>query len=147
VDIGQSWQFDDVRAKGSATFGPIEVQGPKGKAGPSKKAYLAIRVKVGNVGVAREISFQGWDPATVKLTDASGVVIPPARFDAGWYPTEVSKPASLTPGRSADWLLLFDAPPNPTEFFRLELPGAPAGVPDTPIRFQIPARPLGLRQR
>lgn len=147
VDIGQSWQFDDVRAKGSAHFGPVEVQGPKRKAGPSKKPYLAIRVKVGNVGVAREINFQGWDPATVKLTDASGVSIPPAKFDQGWYPTEVSKPASLTPGRSGDWLLLFEAPPNPTEFFRLELPGAPAGVPDTSIRIQIPARPLGLRQR
>ena len=62
-----------------------------------------------------------------------------------WAPTEVSKPASLTPGKSVDWLLLFEAPANPTEFFRLELPGAPAGVPDSPIRFQIPARPLGLR--
>jgi hypothetical protein len=144
LDISQTWQLDDVRAKGSASYGQVELAGPMGKVAWSKKAYVAVRVKIGNVGVAREIRFAGWDPATVKLTDDAGTPIPPAKFEAAW-PTEISKPASLTPGKSADWVLLFEAPANPTEYLRLELPGAPAGVPDSPIRFQIPARPLGLR--
>lgn len=147
LDISQTWQLDDVRAKGSASYGQVELAGPPGKAAWSKKAYVAVRVKIGNVGVAREIKFAGWDPAAVKLTDAAGTPIPPARFDAGWAPTEVSKPASLPPGKSADWVMLFEAPPNPTEYLRLELPGGPAGVTDTPIRFQIPARALGLRRQ
>jgi len=145
LDISQTWQLDDVRAKASAAYGPVELAGPMGKAAWSKKSYVAVRVKIGNVGVAREIKFAGWDPAAVKLTDAAGTPIPPAKFEAGWSPTEVSKPASLTPGRSADWVMLFEAPANPAEYLRLELPGGPAGVTDTPIRFQIPARPLGLR--
>jgi hypothetical protein len=145
LDIAQTWQLDDVRAKGSASYGQVELAGPMGKVAWSRKAYVAVRVRIGNVGVAREIQFAGWDPATVKLTDAAGTPIPPAKFDAGWAPTEVSKPASLTPGKSADWVMLFEAPANPTEYLRLELPGGPGGVTDSPIRFQIPARPLGLR--
>jgi hypothetical protein len=145
VEIGQAWQFDDVRIVGKATFGPVEVLGPKGQVAWSRKNYIQVRVKVANVGVAREIPFNGWNPAAVKFTDASGTAAPPAKFEGGWVPTEVSKTAKLTPGKSADWLLLFEAPANPTEYFRLELPGAPCGVPDSPVRFQIPARPLGFR--
>jgi hypothetical protein len=145
LDISQTWQLDDVRAKASAAYGQVELAGPMGKNAWSKKAYIAVRVKIGNVGVAREIKFQGWDPAAVKLTDAAGTPIPPAKFESGWAPTEISKPASLTPGKSADWVMLFESPPNPTEYLRLELPGGPAGVTDSPIRFQIPARPLELR--
>jgi hypothetical protein len=145
LDISQTWQLDDVRAKAAAAYGQVELAGPMGKVASSKKAYVAIRVKIGNVGVAREIKFAGWDPAAVKLTDSAGTPIPPAKFEAGWAPTEVSKAASLTPGKSADWVMLFEAPPNPTEYLRLELPGGPTGVTDTPIRFQIPARALGLR--
>ena len=37
-------------------------------------------------------------------------------------------------------------PAGPTEYLRLELPGAPAGVPESPIRFQIPARQFGPLQ-
>jgi hypothetical protein len=145
LDLSQTWQLDDVRAKGSASYGPVELAGPMGKVAWTKKSYVAIRVKIGNVGVAREIKFAGWDPAAVKLTDAAGTPIPPAKFEAGWAPTETSKPKSLTPGKSADWVMLFESPPNPTEYLRLELPGGPAGVTETPIRFQIAARPLGLR--
>lgn len=147
VDIGQSWQFDDVRVKGSASVGPVELVGPQGKVIWTRQRYLAVRVKVGNVGVARPIPFQGWGPATVKLTGAGGTAVPAARFETGWYPTEQSKPASLLPGKSADWLLLFELPATPTESLRLELPGAPAGVPDTAVRFQIPTRPLGIHPR
>jgi hypothetical protein len=147
VDIGQVWQFDDVRVKGSAAAGPVELTGPMGKVAWSKKAYLAVRVRVGNVGVAREIPFRGWDPAAVKLTDAGGAAVAPAKFESGWFPAEVSKAAALTPGKSADWLFLFELPAGPTEYLRLELPGAPAGVPDSPIRFQIPARQFGAKGR
>lgn len=140
VDVSQAWQFDDVRVKASAAAGPVELVGPKGKGAWSKKQYLVVRLKVGNVGVAREIPFPGWDPQAVKLTDAAGTAVPLAKFDAGWAPAEVPRPASLLPGKSADWLFVFDLP-GPTEYLRLELPGAPAGVPDTPVRFQMPVRP------
>ena len=140
VDISQPWQFDDVRVKASAAVGPIELIGPKAKGAWSKKQYLVVRLKVGNVGVAREIPFQGWDPQTIKLIDAAGTAVPLAKFDPGWAVADTSRPASLTPGKSADWLLVFDLP-GPTEYLRLELPGTAIGVPDTPIRFQMPVRP------
>jgi hypothetical protein len=139
VDVSQPWQFDDVRVKATTAVGPVELSGPKGKGAWSKKQYLAVRLKVGNVGVAREVPFQGWDAAAVKLTDAAGSAVPLAKFDPGWALVEANRPASLTPGKSADWLLVFELP-GPTEYLRLDLPGAPAGVPDTPIRFQIPVR-------
>jgi hypothetical protein len=147
VEIGQAWQFDDVRVVGKATLGPIEMIGPKGQPAWSRKNYIQLRVKVANVGVVREVPFAGWDPAAVKFTDAAGTTVPPAKFDGGWAVTETYKTAKLTPGKSADWLLLFEVPTNPTEYFRIELPGAPCGVPDSPVRFQIPARPLGYRPK
>jgi hypothetical protein len=145
IEVGQAWQFDDVRVVATPSLGPVEMLGPKGQPAWSKKNYIRIRVRVGNVGVARAIKFDGWDPNAVKLKDASGTAVPPAKFDNGWLLTETSKPATLTPGKSADWLLFFEAPANPTEYYRIELPGAPCGVPDSPIRFQIPARSLSGR--
>jgi hypothetical protein len=145
IEVGQAWQVDDVRVVVTPNLGPLELLGPKGQPAWSKKNYIRIRVRVGNVGVARAIKFDGWDPVAVKLKDASGTAIPPAKFENGWLLTETSKPATLTPGKSADWLLFFEAPTNPTEYYRLELLGAPCGVQDSPIRFQIPARSLGLR--
>jgi hypothetical protein len=145
VDIDKVWQFDDVRVKGTATLSSIELQGPKGQIAWSKKQYIQIHVKVANVGVARPIQFQGWDTAGVQFTDSTGKPVPPARFENGWFPTEFHKPATLTPGKLADWVLLFEAPTPPIEYLRLELPGAAYGVPEAPVRFQIPARPLGLK--
>ncbi|HEX3147171.1 MAG TPA: hypothetical protein VHR66_03760 [Gemmataceae bacterium] len=146
LDIGQTWQFDDVRVRASAVVGPIEMIGPKGQAAWSKKSFFVVHIRVANVGVARAIDFHGWDGQTAgKLVDAAGTIISPAKFEAGWVPADHLKTASITPGHSADWILYFEMPTTPTEFFRIELPGAPCGVPENPVRFQIPARPLGIR--
>jgi hypothetical protein len=146
LDISQIWQFDDVRVHASAAVGPIELIGPKGQGAWSKKQYFVVHVKVSNVGVARAIDFRGWDvPPAPKLVDAEGTVIPLAKFDTGWLPADRLKTGQITPGHSLEWVLYFELPTSPTEYFRIELPGAPCGVPENPVRFQIPARPLGIR--
>jgi energy-converting hydrogenase Eha subunit C len=146
MDPSQAWQFDDVRVRLIASVGPIELTGAKSKKQWTKKQYLQLRVTVANVGVARQIAFAGWGGQTpAKITDATGKVVPPATFETGWDPLIQPKAASLAPGQTAEQTMLFELPPDPGEFFRLELPGTVCGAAEQVVRFQIPARRLGYR--
>lgn len=146
MDPSQAWQFDDVRVRLVASLGPIELTGPKGKKQWTKKQYLQLRITVSNVGVARQIDFVGWGKQfAAKVTDATGKVVPLPAFESGWDPLIQSKTASLFPGQVAEQTMLFEAPADAGEYFRLELPGAACGAPDQTVRYQIPARRLGYR--
>ena len=56
----------------------------------SRKNYLQVKVRIGNVGVARMIEFKGWDLKSqggnpvARITDSSGRVLAPATFESGW---------------------------------------------------------------
>ena len=146
IDVAQSWQFDDVRVRVVATVERIELTGPKGQTKWTKPAYVKVRVAVGNVGVARAFDVVGWDSKVpLRLTDAHGKEISQAAFEANWEPTLRRKHAKLTPSDSVEHDFVFEAPLQPGEFFRLELPGGPCGAPEQTIRFQIPTRPFGYR--
>jgi hypothetical protein len=147
VDNSQSWQFDDVRVRVIATLSPLELTGPKGQKKWTKSQYLQLKVAVANVGVARTIDVTGWDAkAPVRLTDATGKPVSLPTFETGWEPPPLRhKHKNLLPGEMVEHDLLFEAPTNPGEYFRLELSGVGCGVPEQTVRFQIPGRPLGYR--
>jgi hypothetical protein len=146
ITAPNAWQLGDVRVKLVAMWiGPVELTAPDGKTRWSRKRFLQIRVRLGNVGVAREIDVAGWDPNPktgepgVRLTDAAGRPIPSGTLESGGtVPAARPAAARLVPGRAANQLLLFEAPTRPTEYFRLELSGSTFGA-DQPVRFQIPS--------
>jgi hypothetical protein len=132
VDASQAaWRLEDVRVTiRSAAIGPVELTGSNTQKKWTKESYLQIWVQVTNVGVARKIDFQGWgatspDPsaAGVTATDPAGKVLRPRTFDRGASAAWQALPTGLFPGKSADELLVFDAPAKPPEYVRLELPG------------------------
>jgi hypothetical protein len=135
----QGWQVVDVRAVvRTISLAPIELTGPSGEKRLSKKPYLQIRVRIGNVGVARLIEFKGWDESTVRLTDNTGRSIPLASFEPGWQAAPRVTPASLPPGRAAEQLFVFEPPAGKFDSLRLELPGVAFDM-SQPVRFQIAA--------
>ena len=130
-----AWQHDDVRvAVAAVTSAPVE-SAAKTKAKPKKQdRVLRVELKVTNVGVARAIEFAGWPvvpPGEPVLTTAGGKVL------AGRQPGEPGAAATLYPGRSADWVLVFDDPAEAKGDLRLELP-AQAYAGTNPVRLLIP---------
>jgi len=149
IRVPQAWQLGDVRVKiASMWVGPVELTGPAGQKKWSKKQYLQLKVRVGNVGVAREIDFRGWDPnarpgeSGPRLTDAAGRPRPAATVGPDWPAAVRPRPTRLTPARAAEQLLVFEPPSTATEFLRLELPGSAFGA-DQPVRFEIATSWMG----
>src|SRR5262245_44630237 len=139
VPGNQGWQFMDVRVLVRAiSQGPIELTGPNGEKRLTRKHYLQVRMRVGNVGVARLMDFKGWEENAVRLTDNPGRAVPLAVLETGWQGTPRVAPATIPPGQAAEQVFLFEAPASPFDYLRLELPGSAFGM-DHPIRFQIAA--------
>jgi hypothetical protein len=142
VDAGQaSWGFGDIRVSvRSATYGPIELTGPNGATRRTKEAYLSLVVRVANEGVERRIELGGWAAGGdgMRLTDPAGKALAVKRFESGWaVTTGPPRAAGVNPGKSAEVLVIYEAPTIHPSFLRLELPGAAVGV-DGPIRFHLP---------
>jgi hypothetical protein len=151
VDAGKaSWQRDDVRVTVRfATVGPIEVAGPKSQKKWTKEKVLQIGLRVANVGVARQFEFQGWSanaPAAAApvLTDSAGKAVPAKKFDAGWEPAARPEHKPLFPGKTAEYLLVFEPPGKSAGDLRLELPAAAFGG-EVPVKLRIPASFVGNR--
>jgi hypothetical protein len=152
VDVSQaSWQLDDVRISvRGATIAPVELTGTNTQRRWTKTSYLQINLQVLNAGVARKIDFEGWaatagpDGSAVRLTDAAGKALPAKTFDRGTTAAWLVQPAGLFPGKSAERLLVFEAPAAPFDRLRLELPGSAFGSPET-VRLVFPRSFLGQR--
>lgn len=145
-----SWQVRDVRVSvASAVVGPIELTGPNGAKQTPKETYLQLSVRVANEGVERRIELSGWATGNggegFTLTDLAGKLLRPKAFEGAWQPVAVPKVTGLYPGKSAETLFWFDAPPGRVEYLRLELPGSAVGV-EKSVRFQIPGSFLKQRR-
>jgi hypothetical protein len=143
IDAGrESWQLKDVRVSvTSATVGPVQLTGPNNRQTWTKTRYLQVVVQVTNEGAARKVDFQGWGAGSPgggpRLTDPEGKVLAVPTFEANWLPPGQSRPKALFPGKSADSLLLFEAPSPDVAHLRLELSGAAFGATET-VRLFIP---------
>lgn len=128
-----AWQHDDVRVAvtSAALVSEPSVKGAK----RGKDRQLKIVVTVTNVGVARAVEASGWPqgaPADAKLTAADGK-------DVVRITGDVPSKATLYPGKSAEFALLFTPPPGQLPDLQLVLPAEAFGG-TTPARFRIPAR-------
>lgn len=142
----QRWQVLDVGVLvRNISLGPIELTGRGGEKRWTKKNYLQIRIRVGNIGVARLIEFKPWDDSSVRLTDNAGRAIPLAIFETGWQGPPRPAPASVPPGQAAEQLFVFEAPAGQIDYLRLELPGTAFGMGE-PVRFQIAASQIRQSQ-
>src|SRR5439155_10117707 len=126
IRVPEAWQFGDVRVKvASMWVGPVELSGSNGQKRWSKKQYLQLKVRVGNVGVAREVEFRGWDPNPrsgepgPRLTDAAGRARSAAATGPDWPAAVRPRPARLPPGRAAEQLLVFEPPAAQTDHLLL----------------------------
>lgn len=145
VDISKaSWQQDDVRvAVRSSTIAPLELTGLNNKKKWTKEKYLQIWIQVKNSGVARQIDFRGWNlvaapnQPTPQLSDSTGNSVPLKIFEGEWQPGGKVKPKLLSPGTTAEQLLIFTLPDLKFDFLRLELPSAAFGGTE-PVRLMIP---------
>jgi hypothetical protein len=153
VDAGRaSWRLEDVRVTiRSASIGPVELTGSNTQKKWTKESYLQVWVQVTNVGVARKIDFQGWgstspDPsaAGVTLTDPAGKVLRPRTFERNASAAWQALPVGLFPGKSADELLVFEAPAKTPDYVRLELPGGAFDAYES-VRMHIPKSFLNSR--
>lgn len=139
-------QMDDLRVRiRNVQMRQREVKGTDGKMRLTREKFVSIAVRVQNVGVTRKVEFDGWAvPATpespaVTLRDHQGKTY---RFrpQTGSPPTRTV----LTPTKSAEETLVFDAPTTPFDHLRLELPAAAFGGAGV-LRFQIPRSMIALR--
>jgi hypothetical protein len=137
-----SWGYGDVRVTvRSAVVAPVELTGLNGAKRRTKEASLQIMLRVANDGVERKLDLSGWavdgGAPGPRLTDQAGNVLKPRTFEPGWEPPFRPRAGGLFPGKSAEILLLFDAPAARVDALKLDLPGAAVGV-DEPIRFHVP---------
>jgi hypothetical protein len=146
-----SWQHGDARVSARSDVGPVELSGPKEAKRTTKESYLRVTLRVRNVGFEKDLPLSGWaageGAGDVRVTDASGVPLAPAAFDAGWAPPRGRPVPRARPGHASEVVLLFAAPPAKTDSVRVRLPGAAVGVPDE-ITFRTgtaaaPPRPPG----
>jgi hypothetical protein len=152
VDVSRaSWRLEDVRVSvRSAGVAPMELLGPKGQKKWTKERYLQIWLQVTNVGVARKVEFQAWGAAAgpgdavPRLTDPAGKALAAKTFDPGTTPAWRVQTTGLLPGKSADHLLVFEAPAAAVDRLRLELPGSAFGA-EEPVRLEIPRSFLNPR--
>jgi hypothetical protein len=128
VDAGEAaWQENGVQV--GLTFATVAPPpATTGRATTEPSFWIGVRVK--NVGTGT-VEFVGWDTTAAggpSLTTTGGVLVGGRRSD-------VAKAKTLTPGQTAECVLVF-APPLAGQPLRLELPaGAYGGT--TPARFQI----------
>jgi len=135
----------DVRIGVRAFVQPLELAGPKGEVKKPREYALNLHVGIMNSGVERRVPLSGWAQGImtddVKLTDPAGNVLKAKTLDAGWKPTGFEKMDGVFPGKSAEVILLFDAPASSKskriEYLNLDLPGSGVGLVE-PIRFTIP---------
>ena len=143
VEAGkESWRQGDVLVSvRSLVVEPVELTGPNGKTMRTKEPRLQIWLRITNEGVARKIEFTGWDgpgqSAAPRLTDSSGNVVPTVSFQPGWEPAGRPASAAVFPGKWAENLLVFAAPPAAAGELFLELPGSAFGSGET-VRFLLP---------
>jgi hypothetical protein len=141
VDVTKaSWQLDDVRATSAAPIvGPVTLVGPGGETRQTRQSFLIVRVHVGNVGAARELSIPDWRSASAvapRLHDSLGLEIAAATFELGWIPKQPES-RTVAPGRFADFFLYFEESKTPIEHFLLIIPGGPLELPED-IRLKLP---------
>ncbi len=139
------WQRGDLRVTlTEARIGSLPLQGPKGQVKVIKEPVVLIKVRVTNVGAAREIEWhrgsdsRGTEPTEPTLTDTDGKKLALHRFEKGWKPH--GQPAdshSILPGETAEQWLVFDMADRDDGVFRLELPLAMFGETGEPIRFRF----------
>jgi hypothetical protein len=145
VDGSQaSWQQGDVRVTvRSAAVAPVELVGPSDQKKRTREKYLQIGLRVVNVGVARRFEFVGLAAtppagAAPRLTDSTGKVLAAKRFEGGFEPAGAGPDQkALAPGKTAEYVLVFEPPAKGAEYLRLEFPPAAYGG-ETPVRFHIP---------
>jgi hypothetical protein len=151
VDVGrESWQLDDVRVSvPSVTVGPVQLTGPDNRKRWTQTKHLQVWVKVTNEGATRKIDFQGWGAGSQgeapRLTDSEGKRLSMATFEPNWLPPGRPSRKALFPGKSADNLLLFEAPSPDVAHLRLELSGAAFGAVES-VRLHIPRTKLNSPQ-
>ena len=148
IDAGNSsWEYKDLRVTVvAAQSGPLRLVGPGGSKRQTKESYYRLQVRVANAGVERKIDLTGWAAGEgaedVRVTDAAGKPLAPAKFDGPWQP-EGGKPVrQLFPGHPSDVTLVFAAPPPGSGGARVELPGAALGVPEQTVKFRTGSAPL-----
>jgi hypothetical protein len=123
-----------------AAVGPVELAGAKKRA--TKRPYLAVTVRVQNLGHGGRVPFAHWGTA------AADRAVPPAAATAAGAPLAAADlapdaPANLTlrydlfPGEAVADVLLFEPPAGPGPI-RLELPAEAWGGRGA-FRFEIPA--------
>jgi hypothetical protein len=136
-----SWRYRDASVTvRSATVGPVDLVGPKAAKRTSKQEYLRLTLRITHEGTEQPIELSGWasgEANHARLTDASGQALKPATLDRGWELAGESKPTVLFPGKVAEIVLVFEAPPKRAEFYRLTLPGESIGLIES-VRFRIP---------
>lgn len=144
LDAGRaSWQHGDVRLSVfSAVIGPVELVDPGGRKRWTKEKYVQIVLRIKNNGVAREITARGFggpgaDAAAPRLT-AADRGLGAKTFEAGWRPAARPEPHPLYPGKTSDYLLVFEPPPTAGVDMRLEVPGEGFGG-TVPARLLLPS--------
>lgn len=143
-------QQDRVRVQvTAASVDGVQLKTPK-KPATTKEKYLLIDVRAQHVGAAGEFTYEGWglgdDKNQARLTDNTGRTYARKSFDPGVEVIGQNRGESVHPGRSAEDLLVFEAPPANVEYLRLELPASACGGTGV-FRLTIPRSLIRLEKR
>jgi hypothetical protein len=136
-------QQNDVRVQVSTvTVAPVEMYKVQSKPRFSEQKYLLLRLRILNVGAARQLPYETWNaagrgPQPPTLTDNFGKDYTLKSADPDWQMTEQPHRGLVAPGRFTDELLVFEPPPADVEFLHVELPATACGGRDM-YRLAIP---------
>jgi hypothetical protein len=116
----------------------------EGKQKPGKERFLAIHLRIQNIGAARKIPYVSWtapvaggDKSEPILTDDQGKTYGRKAFGPDVEVLGQTRKAEVYPGRFVEDVVFFEAPATTADYLRLELPLAACGSPGK-CRFQIP---------
>ncbi|MFO0935834.1 MAG: hypothetical protein U0798_04865 [Gemmataceae bacterium] len=134
-----NWQQVDCRMDITAVrIGPLD---PTAKTAEKRKPKaLRITLLLTNAGVSRgiECEMKKEPPQEVRLASGSGVVVPLKATESAF------KPTTVFPGKTAEFTMVFDVPPDPQGDLTLELPMGWFGNRDA-IKFRIPLSMISRR--
>jgi hypothetical protein len=140
ADAGQqAVQQGDVRVRlESAVVKRVQLEHAGGKQLSSQK-QLILRLRISNAGYSRILEYGGWDAAAARLTDRSGKEYRAQTFGPGFRIVGQLNHAALAPGKWAEEVLVFEAPPASAAALRLELSLTAFGGSGT-LPLEIPRR-------
>jgi hypothetical protein len=140
----------DVRIRvRSAVVGTVEFE-PVHDQKPPRERGLMIGLRITNAGIIRKLRYTSWGNGSQTqdrpaLRDNQGKSYPEkAFFDPAWIVKGRATTATIPPGKFIDDVLVFEAPAEPVDYFRLELPASAVSAKGL-LHFEIPKQMIHFR--